>query len=57
MGGPIILGGVGAKSDHNIYQIRLPLHAEKNAVLSGVCLERITHTHISRVSIRWYCEN
>ena len=38
------VGETSAKSDHGIYQIRLPLHAGKNEVLSGVCLERITHT-------------
>ena len=43
--GPIVLGGIGklqTSSDHGIYQLRLPLHNGKNAVLSGICLEQIT---------------
>ena len=45
--GPIVLGGIGnlqTSSDHGIYQVRLPLHNGKNAVLSGLCIEHITTT-------------
>ena len=45
--GPISLGGVGdikAESTHGIYQIRLPLTNGKDAVLAGVCLDKITNT-------------
>ena len=45
--GPISLGGVGnlkTESIHGIYQIRLPLANGKDAVLAGVCLEKITNT-------------
>ena len=45
--GPIYIGGVGeskTESSHGIYQLRLPLHNGKNAVLSGVCLDKITST-------------
>ena len=44
--GPISLGGVGdlkTESEHGVYQIRLPLANGKNAVLAGVCLDRITN--------------
>ena len=45
--GPISLGGVGnlkAQSIHGIYQVRLPLANGKDAVLAGVCLDKITNT-------------
>ena len=45
--GPIVLSGIGnlqTSSDHGIYQVRLPLHNGKNAVLSGICIEQITTT-------------
>ena len=45
--GPISLCGVGnlkAESTHGIYQIRLPLRNGKDAVLAGVCLDKITNT-------------
>ena len=45
--GPITLGGVGdtkTLSQHGEYQVRLPLHNGKDAVFSGVCLDRITLT-------------
>ena len=47
MKGPISLGGVGSlktESIHGIYQVRLPLVNGKDAVLAGVCLDRIAHT-------------
>ena len=43
--GPISLGGVGnlkTESKHGVYQIRLPLTNGKDAVLAGVCLDKIT---------------
>ena len=43
--GPVMLGGVGEsklESPYGIYQIKLPLHNGKMAVLSGICLEKIT---------------
>ena len=45
--GPTLLGGVGnvkTESKHGIYQVRLPMHNNKNAVLTGVCLDQITNT-------------
>ena len=45
--GPTLLGGVGnvrTESKHGIYQVRIPLHNNKNAVLTGVCLDQITST-------------
>ena len=45
--GPLPIGGVGNMellSPHGVYQIRLPLHSGKNAVLSGICLDQITST-------------
>ena len=45
--GPMQLGGVGEcklESPHSFYQVKLPLHNGKNAVLSGVCLDKITST-------------
>ena len=45
--GPVNLGGVGdltTKSDHGIYQVKMPLHNGENATMSGVCLEKITAT-------------
>ena len=45
--GPTLLGGVGdvkTESQHGIYQVRIPLHNGKNAVLTGVCLDQITRT-------------
>ena len=45
--GPTLLGGVGnvkIESKHGIYQVRIPLHNDKNAVLTGVCLDQITST-------------
>ena len=45
--GPILLGGVGdvkTESQHGIYQVRIPLHNGKNAVLTGVCLDQITRS-------------
>ena len=47
MKGPISLGGVGnlkTESVHGIYQVRLPLANGKDAVLAGVCLDKITNT-------------
>ena len=47
MKGPTVLGGVGnvkTESQHGIYQVRIPLHNGKNAVLTGVCLDQITST-------------
>ena len=32
------------ESPHGIYEVKLPLHNGRNAVLSGVCLDRITST-------------
>lgn len=45
--GPTLLGGVGnvkTESKHGIYQVRLPMYNNKNAVLTGVCLDQITST-------------
>ena len=45
--GPISIGGVGnleIESVHGVYRIRLPLLNGKDAVLAGVCLDRITNT-------------
>ena len=45
--GPISLGGVGnlkTESKHGVYQIRLPLNNGRDAVLAGVCLDKITNT-------------
>ena len=42
--GRVNLGGVGyltTKSDHGIYQVKIPLHNGENATISGVCLERL----------------
>ena len=42
--GPINLGGVGEckmESPHGIYQVKLPLYNGKNAVLSGICLDKM----------------
>ena len=44
--GPTTLGGVGnvkMESKHGIYQVRLPLVNGKDAVLAGVCLDKITN--------------
>ena len=45
--GPITLGGVGSikmESQYGIYQVRLPLVNGKDAVMAGVCLDKITNT-------------
>ena len=45
--GPISIGGVGnieMESKHGVYRINLPLLNGKQAVLAGVCLDRITST-------------
>ena len=45
--GPVMSGGVGEsqfESPYGIYQVKLPLHNGKMAVLSGICLEKITST-------------
>ena len=45
--GPVQLGGVGgvkAESKYGIYQVKLPLHSGSDAILSGVCLEKITES-------------
>ena len=45
--GPISLGGVGnikMESQHGIYQVRLPLVNGKDAVMAGVCIDKITNT-------------
>ena len=45
--GPAQLGGVGgvkAKSKYGIYQFKLPLCSGSDAILSGVCLEKITES-------------
>ena len=45
--GPISIGGVGnleMESQHGVYRIRLPLLNGRDAVLAGVCLDRITNT-------------
>ena len=45
--GPTELGGVNdtvSTSPHGEYQVRLPLHNGKDAVFSGVCLDKITVT-------------
>ena len=45
--GPTSLGGIGdtkAVAAHGEYQIRLALHNGKNAVMSGVCLDKLTVT-------------
>ena len=44
-GGPLSLGGVGdtlTLSEHGLYTIRLPKFNDKDAVLTGVCLNKIT---------------
>ena len=44
--GPIKLGGVGGISTearHGIYSVRLPLITGKEAMMTGVCLDEITH--------------
>ena len=43
--GPIILGGVGdtlTKSLYGVYRVKIPLCSGDQAVLSGVCLDKIT---------------
>ena len=43
--GPIVLSGVGNQksvSDHGIYSISLPMRDGKNAILNGVCLDKVT---------------
>ena len=45
--GPIVLSGVGGKkfvSEYGKYHLTLPLHDGKNIHLSGICLDKITHT-------------
>ena len=45
--GPVQLGGVGGvktESKYGIYQVRLPLCSGSDAILSGVCLEKITES-------------
>ena len=45
--GPVQLWGVGgvkAKSKYGIYQSKLPLCSGSDAILSGVCLEKITES-------------
>ena len=42
---PISSGGVGnsmRKSNHGLFQVRLPLFSGSNAVFSGVCIDQIT---------------
>ena len=44
--GEINMGGVGgikAKSSHGIYTVSLPLSNGQNAVMTGACLDKITH--------------
>ena len=44
--GPIMLGGVGdtqTESKHGVYCVKLPLCSGDQAVLFGVCLDKITH--------------
>ena len=41
------MGGVGnikMESQHGIYQVRLPLVNGKDAVMAGVCIDKITNT-------------
>ena len=43
--GPIRVGGVGgivSESQHGIYSVKLPLANGKEAVMTGICLDRIT---------------
>ena len=45
--GPVQLGRVGgvkAESKYRIYQVRLPLCSGSDAILSGVCLEKIAES-------------
>ena len=45
--GPVQLGGVGgvkAESKYGIYQVKLPLCSGSDAILSEVCLEKITES-------------
>ena len=45
--GPVNLHGVGdltTKSNHGIYQVKIPLHNGENATMSGLSLEKITTT-------------
>ena len=36
------VGGVTTSTDHGEFLIRLPLHNGKNAVMTGICLEKVT---------------
>ena len=43
--GPITLGGVGGintQSQHGIYSVKLPLASHKEAIMTGICLDKIT---------------
>ena len=38
------LGGIKAESKYGIYQVKLPVCSGSNAILSGVCLEKINES-------------
>ena len=43
--GPVGMSGVGdhkSSSEYGVYSVCLPLKGGENAVLSGVCMERVT---------------
>ena len=45
--GPVQLGGVGgvkAESKYGIYQVKLPLCSGSDAILPGICLEKLTES-------------
>ena len=38
------VGGISCRTPHGVYRVALPLSNGEHAVLTGVCLDRITQT-------------